>query len=246
MKKMLIDILKVAPITYYQQAKTRVKRLKSKHLISTYLSETEEPMLNIGTGVNVLEGWLNTDLYPQNSNIAEVVYLDASIKFPFKDATFNYIYSEHIFEHLHFEDSCNMLSECYRVLKPNGVMRLALPHIDFLKGLYENPEARVNSAYIEFSKKHFIPEFTKVIGESNHYNIYVINNFYRNWGHQVIHSFDTLKELVEKFKFRSIERKNVGESEIVNLKGLDGNGRAAGYPPELYTIQTLIIEARKE
>lgn len=33
MKKMLVDILKITPFTYYQKAKTRVKRLKSKRLI---------------------------------------------------------------------------------------------------------------------------------------------------------------------------------------------------------------------
>lgn len=241
MKKMLVDVLKIAPFTYYQKVKTRVKRSKSKSRITAYLKQSEKPMLNIGTGVNVLEGWLNTDLYPQRP---EVVYLDASIRFPFDDNTFEHIYSEHIFEHLFFEDSCTMLSQCYRVLKPGGVMRLALPHIGFLQGLYENPEEKVNQAYIEFAKQYFIPEQTKVVGDSAHYNIYVINNFYRNWGHQVIHSFETLKELVEKFKFEHVERKEVGESDLTALQGLDGNGRAE-YPPEFYKVQTLIIEARK-
>lgn len=201
-------------------------------------------MLNIGTGGNVIKGWLNTDLYPRKSDVAEVVYLDASIKFPFNDNTFEHIYSEHIFEHLNFQDSCNMLSECYRVLKPNGIMRLALPHFDFLKGLYENPESTINKGYIDFSKKYFIPEFSKVFCESDHYNIYVINNFYRDWGHQVIHSFDTLKELLEKFRFKSVVRKEVGESDIASLQGIDGNGRPE-YPTEFYTVETLIIEARK-
>lgn len=241
MKKKMIDLLKIAPFTYYQNAKTRVKRAKSKRLIRSYLKQADRPMLNIGTGVNVLKGWLNTDLYPQKP---EVVYLDASIKFPFEDNTFDHIYSEHIFEHLYFEDSCNMLAECYRVLKPNGVMRLALPHIGFLQGLYNNQEDKVNKAYIEFAKKYFIPEQTKVVGDSDHYNIYVINNFYRNWGHQVIHSYETLKELVEKFQFQQVERKEVGESDLADLQGLDGNGRAE-YPPEFYKVQTLIIEARK-
>lgn len=241
---MLVNLLKIAPFTYYQKAKTRFKRAKSKGLISTYLKQTKKPMLNIGTGQNILKGWLNTDLQPQKSDIAEIVYLDASIRFPFQDNTFEHIYSEHIFEHLYFDDSCNMLSECYRVLKPDGVMRLALPYLEFLKGLYENPGGKVNKDYIEFSKKYFIPEITKIIGKSDHYNIYVINNFYRNWGHQVIHSFETLEELVRKFEFESVVRKTVGESTIPSLQGLDGNGRGE-YPPEFYNIQTLIIEARK-
>lgn len=241
MKKMLVDLLKVAPFTHYQNAKTRIKRAQSKGRIQAYLKTAENPMLNIGTGVNVLQGWLNTDLYPQKP---EVVYLDASIRFPFPDNTFEHIYSEHIFEHLYFEDSCTMLSECYRVLRPGGVMRLALPHIGFLQGLYDHPEDTVNKDYIAFAKKYFIPEYTRVVGESNHYNIYVINNFYRNWGHQVIHSFETLKELVERFQFEQVERKRVKESDIPALQGLDGNGRAE-YPPEFYNVQTLIIEARK-
>ncbi len=244
MKKLLLKFLKTAPFEYYQYLKTRVKRSRSGRLIRTYLKNSENPKLNIGSGRNVLQGWLNTDRYPPNTKTEEVVYLDASIRFPFEDDTFEFIYSEHIFEHLEFKDSCNMLAECYRVLKPGGTMRMAIPHIGFLQDLYHNPEAPVLKDYISYSMKDACPEVHAVLGENEHSNIFVINNFYRDWGHQVIHSYGSLRDLIGKFGFNPILQKEVGESEFPELTKLEGNGRGE-YPREFYDVQTLVVEAKK-
>lgn len=244
MKKLLIQFLNTEPFAYYKYIKTRIKKSRSKGLIKKYLAQTEKPMLNIGTGENLLKGWLNTDLYPKRSKISEIVYLDATIRFPFEDNSLDFIYSEHIFEHLDFRNSCKMLSECYRVLKPEGVMRMAIPYVDFLIDIYNNPKDPINSDYIKLSMKHFTPEITEVIGESEHSNIWVINNFYRDWGHEMIHSLGSLTHLLEKFEFKEVLNKEIGQSDFPELQDLEGNGRGE-YPRALYDIQTLVVEAKK-
>lgn len=244
MKKLLFRYLSVPPIQYYKFFKARYHRLKSKGLIREYLNKHKNPKLNIGCGANIQEGWLNTDIYPQSIDAGPVVYLNATIKFPFKDNTFENIYSEHIFEHLHFKDSCKMLDECYRVLKPGGTMRLVVPHLDFLLGLHDHPDKRIHKEYIDFSMQHYCKDVFEVLGHNEFSNIFVINNFYRDWGHQVIHNFGSLKLLVEHFQFKNVEQKEVGKSSIAALKDLDGHGRGY-YPNEFYTFQSLAIEAQK-
>jgi predicted SAM-dependent methyltransferase len=55
------------------------------------------------------------------------VFLDATTPFPFDCGTFDYIYCEHMIEHISWQKGQTMLRECHRVLKPRGVMRIATP-----------------------------------------------------------------------------------------------------------------------
>src|SRR5688572_12758284 len=59
--------------------------------IRTYLKNHAVKKLQIGTGTNYLEGWLNTDRMPYSKRIA---YLDVSRTFPFPDRTFDYVFTE--------------------------------------------------------------------------------------------------------------------------------------------------------
>src|SRR5215831_2176386 len=49
----------------------------------------------------------------------EPFYFSKGDRLPLGDTSISYIYSEHMFEHLFFDDAIALLRECYRVLKPN-------------------------------------------------------------------------------------------------------------------------------
>lgn len=59
---------------------------------------------------------------------------------PFKDETFDYVYSQHVLEHLH--NPIHFLKECERVLRPGGCLYVEcpdvrwalLPHLPFITG----------------------------------------------------------------------------------------------------------------
>ena len=55
--------------------------------------------------------------------------LDATETFPFNDGSIDVIYSSHMMEHLHRDDAINFIRECYRVLRPNGILRLVMPDL---------------------------------------------------------------------------------------------------------------------
>src|SRR5918994_2691666 len=98
-----------------------------------YLSTHTLRKLHIGAGDDALAGWLNTDIDP---GADDVFFLDATKPFPFNDNTFDYVYSEHMIEHISRRDASFMLNECRRVLKPSGIIRIATPDLQVIAGLY--------------------------------------------------------------------------------------------------------------
>ena len=109
--------------------------------------------LNLGSGPRAVAGWVCIDRsptavlskYPRvHSALARVARLEASQlakwdadivrgdirRLAFPDDSAEYIYSSHALEHVHMEDAKAILVECKRLLRPGGVLRLALPAIE--------------------------------------------------------------------------------------------------------------------
>lgn len=74
------------------------------------------------------------ELY-EKTNFQEFKYTKGD-RLPFEDGAFDFIYSEHFFEHLFFDEAVSLFGECRRVL--NGVMRVVVPDADLRT--YESPE----------------------------------------------------------------------------------------------------------
>lgn len=119
--------------------------------------------LNLGCGLHAPEGWVNIDRspsmildripgvkrlalrvgailpeqavqWPQN-----VVVMNVRKGLPYKDGSVDVVYSSHMLEHLYFEEAEGLLLEICRVLRPSGILRLALPDGDrWIRDVYEN------------------------------------------------------------------------------------------------------------
>jgi predicted SAM-dependent methyltransferase len=61
-----------------------------------------------------------------------IVVLPLSSPTPFASDTFDFIFSEHMIEHVSHDDGAKMLAECHRVLKPGGHIRITTPDLAFL------------------------------------------------------------------------------------------------------------------
>ncbi len=83
--------------------------------------------LNIGGGNWVFPFFRNIDYYAKEEFIDYKINLEENPKLPFKDNSVNLIYSSHCLEHLSEESYVELLNECYRILKPKGMMRLNQP-----------------------------------------------------------------------------------------------------------------------
>ncbi|GEP44588.1 methyltransferase domain-containing protein [Brevifollis gellanilyticus] len=65
-------------------------------------------------------------------------FFQAGGRLDFEDASFDFIVSEHFFEHLQLPDALALMKECQRLLRPGGVIRTSVPDAD-LRG-YAPPE----------------------------------------------------------------------------------------------------------
>lgn len=245
MKEKFKRLLKVSFFGLYEKyrnIKLVEKRIRTQKIfIQEYLSKNKVIKLQIGCGSNILGGWLNTDLnYSDN-----VAFLDAGKIFPFKSDSIDFIFSEHVFEHLNIEQQNNMIEESFRVLKNGGVLRIATPSLDFLVDLYSNHSSAENIEYVHWAVKN-IPLLkiveTSIIHKEEHY-VYVINNFFKAWGHQMIHNYSSLRKLVLQFNFSETRECAVGRSEFEILRNIEKHGTII---PEVYNLkETMVLEIVK-
>ena len=97
------------------------------------LKPSNERMLNIGCGRRYHRDWVNLDLESSDSN---VIRHDVNKGIPFEQGRFDAVYHSHILEHLEPADGQNLIQECYRVLKPGGVLRIVVPDLECIARLY--------------------------------------------------------------------------------------------------------------
>lgn len=71
-------------------------------------------------------GWINAD---HNPSAPDVWHLDLLAPLPFSDKTFDVVYHSQFIEHLPFELALAFMKECYRILKPKGVLRVVTPDL---------------------------------------------------------------------------------------------------------------------
>jgi predicted SAM-dependent methyltransferase len=188
--------------------------------------------LQLGAGFNVLDGWLNTDL----KRGRDVLFVDATKRLPFPDGHFEYVFSEHMIEHLAFVQGRQLLREIHRILRDGGKLRIATPDLAFLLRLYQNETGPVEREYIAWSVKTFCPDLPVC-------SVSVMNQGFRGWGHRYIYDEETLSRELQDCGFGKVVRYEAGQSDDPVLRGLESHGRIIGEFNN--RLETLALEATK-
>lgn len=173
--------------------------------------------LNLACGDIYIDGWVNVDVDSEKADLN----IDLREPLPYEDNSVDFIYNEHFIEHLTVEEGLSFLSECRRVLKPGGVLRVAAPNLDYL--LFR---------YFFFWKwrswyKKYGYEWIETRAE-------MVNLAFREWGHKYLYNKQELERRLREVGFKDLCKKRF---------------RKSGYP-ELRNKETrkesrLIIEAVK-
>src|SRR6266850_3305177 len=209
-------------------------RLRRGRLIAEYLAASRPRKLQLGSGANLLAGWLNSDSEPAHEG---VVLVDARRRLPFDDSTFDYVFCEHMIEHIEYLEGRAMHGECFRILRPGGWIRIATPDLRFLVELYSPQKSDLQRRYISWATETFIS------GIGNPEDVFVINNFFRAWGHKFIYDFKALSGAMRDVGFERMRSRKVAESDDAELCNLESHG--VRIPEEFNRLETLVVEAMK-
>lgn len=105
----------------------------------------ELKLVNLGCGTHYHAAWINLDVNPLAKDVG---LLDLNRPLPFIDDSVDVVYLSHVIEHFAFEDGKRVLGDIFRVLKPQGVIRIVTPDLEslarsYLERLHEAVEGRV-------------------------------------------------------------------------------------------------------
>ena len=202
--------------------------------IRNYFASHPVRKLQIGCGLNALEGWLNTDFNPR---VKGAIFLDVRKRFPLADAQWDYVFSEHLIEHLEYRQGAAMLRECFRVLRPGGRICIATPDLRFLIDLGGGEKTSLQERYISWQADQWWPDI------GIHRDVFAINAFFRKCEHEFIYDFAELRDTMARVGFTEILRVDIGQSGEANLQGVISHGRQI--PEEFNRLETFVVEAVK-
>src|SRR5438552_1725856 len=89
--------------------------------------------LNLGCGSRFHPAWENVDFVAADSSVR---VLDLRERTPYPENAFDVVYHSHVLEHFPRSRALEFLRECHRVLKPGGVLRVAVPDLEGIARLY--------------------------------------------------------------------------------------------------------------
>jgi glycosyltransferase involved in cell wall biosynthesis/predicted SAM-dependent methyltransferase len=98
--------------------------------------------LNLGSFTVMARNWLNVDILDLTEYARQNSYLfkqhDVTTGIPCDSNSVDAIVSSHLLEHLTRKDGLKLLTECFRILKPGGILRVAIPDAKILARYYAN------------------------------------------------------------------------------------------------------------
>jgi predicted SAM-dependent methyltransferase len=202
-----------------------------RRISESYLADHQVRKLHLGCGDHCIEGWLNSSL---NSRVTSILNLDVTQRFPFDDNTFDYVFSEHVIEHIPFVAGRHMLAESFRVLRPGGRVRVTTPNLAFLAKLYSNGHEALEQQYVQWASQSCAAAFADAA--------FVVNNFVRSWGHQFIYDERVLRFALESAGFGDVKLHLINSSDDRHLRNLENESRM---PPGFLRLESLVLEGRK-
>ncbi len=202
-------------------------------LLVHYLQLPGPKKLEIGAAAVRKPGWLATDY---DATGTDALQLDATQPFPVPSGSFDYIYTEHMVEHIPYVGAQSMFKECLRILKPGGVIRVVTPSIGFLTRILSSDRSKFEESYRNWSVSSFVPEAPRIT------NAFFLNNFVRAWGHKFIYDLETLTLALEIAGFKRIVTCSFNQSEHAALRNLANESRL---PPGFLEMESMTVEASK-
>ncbi len=159
-------------------------------------------------------------------NYPKVKIVDIRKKLPFSENFFQYIYCAQVIEHLFYSDLYQLLSQCFKVLKPGGTIRILTPDLQKLIKLY-------NSSNIDEFKKNDLLDSKNLCDHFNSFfyprshvlkkkrSFLIKFTDFMPEQHKYIYDFNTLSKMMKEVGFEEVNIVETADSIIPDVKFLD-------------------------
>ena len=200
--------------------------------------------LNLGCGDVVPAGWVNVDyaLGARLLRFSPIRWLNRKFRFfrmdwdptirlvdltevlPWRSEEVDVIYSSHTLEHLSRERGYALLTECYRVLKPGGILRIVVPDLQCVINDYENGVVPAD-------------QFVESLGISLSGSKGLVGRLKRMWEypHQCMYTTERLVEILADLGFQAAGA-SCYDSQIDGIEAIELDNR---------TERAVVVEAIK-
>ncbi len=187
--------------------------------------------IHLGCGPQKIEGWENYD--------KEV---DLTKPLPFENQSVDLVYLEHAIEHIPVGSGLLFFFEAKRILKRNGVLRIAYPDACEIKKKIRRARSYSRSydseaeEYIKLMKEMF-----QINRELEHGDLGLVFTIIGN-GHQAAYTKVLMTEMMRSSGFRKVKQAKYFESNFSEeLNGIEQHWKAVGR--KCAEFETTIIEA---
>ncbi len=154
--------------------------------------------LEIGAGASEKK----KDFITSDLSIKADYPFDFRLGLPFPNESLDLIYSEHVFEHFQYRELVSLLSDCYRSLKPNGVLSLVVPDARIFLNAYFHPDEFDYKKYCQYD-----------FGLSYKCRIDYVNYvFYMDGQHQYMFDDENILVLLRDMGFRDVQLRDFDPS----------------------------------
>lgn len=186
--------------------------------------------LNVGCyTVMFHHGWFNIDILDLSEfasrHYYQFVQHDVTKGIPFNSGDVDIIYASHFLEHLEYNNGLKFLKECYRSMRKDGIIRIAVPDT-----------RRIAKEYLDKSISTFDSislENKKLDSSSDSIRLWNI----LTGGHKIAYDEDSLINILTKAGFKKIVRREFRDSysDIILTQTID-----------MFPEHSLYIEAYKD
>jgi predicted SAM-dependent methyltransferase len=161
--------------------------------------------LHLGCGPRLLDGWINLDVAINPAIVS--AKLPRGLK-RFDGASAQFIYTSHFLEHLEYPgEATEFVSECYRILRPGGVLRIVVPGIE-----------KIIAAYMCDDKDFFEIQAAQHPDWCTTKLEHLMYALQQDGQHKYGYDFETMKKLLIMGGFTNIVRSDFNSNEFAELR----------------------------
>jgi predicted SAM-dependent methyltransferase len=109
-------------------------------------------LLNLGCGTHYHPDWVNIDFRSTGPEVVPYNLLGRPL--PFRSNVFDAAYHSHLLEHFPKRYAPIFLQECFRVIKPGGIIRIVVPDLERIAQIYLELLARASQGDKEAQQQY--------------------------------------------------------------------------------------------